>query len=174
MKGSRMKWIDKKFSFNFSVDCYQEIIERLRGTPARIENLIKCVPKKVLKLKQEKSWSIQEHIGHLVCIESLMAGRLDDFESGKKELRAAEITNRQTEKLRYNEKQIELILRDLRKVRKETIVRVENLKPDDFSKTAFHPRLQVQMRLIDVMYFFAEHDDYHIERISNNIKELSP
>jgi len=165
-----MKWTDRKFSFDFPVSCYPEILERLRGTPVRIEDLISGVVKEVLKLKKRNSWSIQEHIGHLVNIESLIKGRLDDYESVKKELRAADMKNRETEESRYNEKSIELILEDLRRVREETVKRIESLSPEHFSKTALHPRLQVPMRLVDVMYFFAEHDDYHLARMSELIQ----
>jgi len=29
-------------------------------------------------------------------------------------------------------------------------------------KTAWHPRLKVRMRLVDLAYFVAEHDDHHL------------
>ena len=161
-----MKWTDRKFSFGFPVSCYPEIIERIRGTPVRIESLIGCIPQEILKLKKGNSWSIQEHIGHLVSIESLMTGRLDDYESGKIELRAADMTNKETEESKYNERSIGSIIEDLRGVREETVRRIESLSPESFSKTALHPRLRVPMRLVDMIYFFAEHDDYHLACIS--------
>lgn len=164
-----MKWTDRKFSFDFPVSNYSDIVERLRGTPFRIENLIDGIPEEVLKFKRGNSWSIQEHIGHLVSIERLMTGRLDDYESGKKELRAADMTNKETEESKYNEVSIESILEDLRRVRKETVKRIESLSPESFSKTALHPRLRVPMRLVDMIYFFAEHDDHHLARISELI-----
>ena len=165
-----MKWTDRKFSFGFPVSCYPEIIERIRGTPVRIESLIGCIPQEILKLKKGNFWSIQEHIGHLVSIESLMTGRLDDYESGKIELRAADMTNKETEESSYNEKSIKLILEELRRVRDKTVKRIESLSPEQFSKTALHPRLYVPMRLVDAMYFFAEHDDYHLARMSELIQ----
>ena len=167
---NKIRWIDRKFSFDFPVSNYPEILERLRGTPSRFEDIIDDIPKEVLKLKKGKSWSIQEHIGHLVSIESLMTGRLNDYESGKKELRAADMTNKKTEESKYNEKSIELILEDLIRVREKTVKRIESLRPEQFSEIALHPRLQVPMRLVDIMYFFAEHDDYHLARISELIQ----
>jgi hypothetical protein len=33
-----------------------------------------------------------------------------------------------------------------------------------------HPRLQQPMRLVDSLYFVAEHDDHHIARISGLLR----
>jgi hypothetical protein len=41
------------------------------------------------------------------------------------------------------------------------------LAPEDFAKTSFHPRLKTTMRLCDMLFFQAEHDQYHLERIKN-------
>lgn len=39
-----------------------------------------------------------------------------------------------------------------------------------FAITAIHPRLHVTMRLVDMLLFQAEHDDYHLTRISELIR----
>ena len=33
-------------------------------------------------------------------------------------------------------------------------------------RTALHPRLKEQIRVIDLVFFIAEHDDHHLARIS--------
>jgi hypothetical protein len=38
------------------------------------------------------------------------------------------------------------------------------------SLLSVHPRLQQPMRLIDALYFVAEHDDHHIARISGLLR----
>jgi len=35
----RIKWTDRSFSFDFPAGIYPEMIERVRGTPARLEDL---------------------------------------------------------------------------------------------------------------------------------------
>ena len=164
--GARIKWVDRKFSFDFPKDYYPEIMGRLRGTPARIEDLIKDIAEETLKRRPENSWSIQEHVGHLISVETLVSGRLDDYEAGKKELRSADMKNRKTEDANYNSRLIESILIELRKVRKNTLRRLAQYSPEMFVRSAFHPRLKVPMRLVDCLYFFAEHDDFHLARIS--------
>lgn len=163
--GARIKWINRKFSFDFPEDYFPEIMERLRGTPARVEDLIKDTTEETLKRRSENFWSIQEHIGHLISVEALVTGRLDDYEAGKKELRAADMKNRKTEDANYNSGLLESILTELRRVRENTMCRLDQYSPEMFARSAFHSRLKVPMRLVDCLYFFAEHDDFHLARI---------
>ena len=44
--------------------------------------------------------------------------------------------------------------------------RLEQLDADRFGQTAIHPRLEQPMRIVDLIYFMAEHDDYHLARIT--------
>lgn len=163
--GARIKWIDRKFSFDFPVDYFPEIRERLRGTPPRVEDLIKDIAGETLKRRSEISWSIQEHVGHLISVEILVSGRLDDYEAKEKELRAADMKNKKTENADYNSRYLESVLIELRKVRGNTMDRLAQYGPEMFARSAFHPRLKVPMRLVDCLYFFAEHDDFHLARI---------
>lgn len=38
--------------------------------------------------------------------------------------------------------------------------------------TALHPRLRVPMNLVDHAFFVAEHDDYHLTRITELLAEF--
>jgi hypothetical protein len=51
------------------------------------------------------------------------------------------------------------------------VERLEGFDADLFARSALHPRLNVQMRLVDMLFFQAEHDDYHLARISE-LKKL--
>jgi len=44
------------------------------------------------------------------------------------------------------------------------------LEPESFARVAIHPRLNIPMRLVDMLYFQAEHDDYHLARISELVR----
>src|ERR1700722_16791265 len=72
---SRPLWFEHKFDFGFPVELYPEIIERLRGTPARIEERLSDVPPALLTRRDGDKWSIQENIGHLLDLDELFAGR---------------------------------------------------------------------------------------------------
>ncbi len=162
---ARIKWTQRRFPFDSPVDVYPELMERLRGTPARVEDRLRSFPAAILTRRDGEVWSIQENAGHLVDTEALFMGRLDDYDAGIAPLRAADMTNRKTFDARHNDQPIESILQDLRRERGALVARLERLAPDQFARTAQHPRLKKPMRVVDMMFFHAEHDDYHLARM---------
>ena len=65
---------------------------------------------------------------------------------------------------------MQLILTDFREQRTQLVARLDNLTSDRFAAVAHHPRLNVPMRLVDMLFFQAEHDDYHLARMSELIR----
>jgi hypothetical protein len=58
------------------------------------------------------------------------------------------------------------ILLAFRRSRQSLVRRFERLPEEMVERTAHHPRLNKPMRVIDLALFIAEHDDYHLARIS--------
>lgn len=171
---ARIQWIDRKFDFSFPAELYPELTERFRGTPARIEDRVKGLYSVIVTRQNGGSWSIQENIGHLLDLEELFAWRLDDYDRNLQVLRAADMTNRKTHEALHNKRPVENILSEFRKARETNIVRLEACDPSYFSRTSLHPRLNKPMRVVDMIYFQAEHDDFHLARISELIRQFSP
>lgn len=165
-----LKWTDRTFQFTFPVEVYPEMIERLRGTPPRLEDRLKQISPEVLTRRDGERWSIQENAGHLLDLESLVSGRLDEYLAGASELHAADMSNRKTYEAEHNQIAIETILKDFRAQRMQLVNRLDRLKPENFAAVAHHPRLNVPMRLVDMLFFQAEHDDFHLARISELIR----
>ena len=165
-----LKWTDRKFDFTFPVEVYPEMIERLRGTPARLEDRVKATKPEFLTRRDGDRWSIQENAGHLLDLESLVSGRLDEYLAGATALHAADMTNRKTYDADHNKLPIESILADFRRQRSALADRLDGLPAETFGVVAQHPRLNVPMRLVDMIFFQAEHDDYHLARISELIR----
>ena len=115
-----------------------------------------------LTVRFNKAWSIQEHIGHLLDLEELHVGRIDDFIARKKILRAADMSNAKTIAADHNHANIHHMLNDFNNSRDELIKRLEALDNKTQKFQALHPRLQIMMRPVDMAYFTAEHDDHHI------------
>ena len=159
------RWFDRRFEFTFPLEQFPNVYVRLRGTPARLEEMIHGNSRENLIRKPEGKWSAQEHAGHLLDLEPLWAQRVDDFVSGKSELTAADLSNRKTDKANHNAQPVEDILMDFRKARLQLVDRVATLKPANMSRTILHPRLRQPMRLVDHLYFADEHDDHHLARI---------
>ncbi len=170
----RVAWTERTFNFDFPVGLHREFLERLRGTPVRVEELISSMPVDRLTVRPDEGWSIQQNVGHLLDLEELFAGRLDDYDASVDVLRAAEMTNRKTHQADHNDKPIESILTAFRQERSNLIQRFERFEPARFGQTAMHPRLNQPMRIVDMMYFQAEHDDYHLARISELKRILEP
>ena len=91
--------------------------------------------------------------------------RLDEYISGARELHAADMSNRKTYDARHNDVPVGSILKSFRGQRMELVDRLDGLEPEIFARIAFHMRLRVQMRLVDMIFFQAEHDDFHLARI---------
>jgi hypothetical protein len=170
---SRVKWTERKFDFSFPAGIFPEMIERIRGTPARLEERVADLPAAILQRKEGERWSIQENAGHLLDLESLVAQRLDEYLAGATELHAADMTNRKTYDAHHNEVAVESILRGFREQRMSLVDRFERLEPGVFERAAWHPRLKVSMRLVDMIFFQAEHDDFHLATISELLRAFS-
>ena len=93
-------WFERKFEFTFPVEHYPNLCARLRGTPARLEEILRGVPQDVLLDKPADKWSPQEHAGHLLDLESLWMARVDDFLAGGDTLTVADLSNRKTHEAR--------------------------------------------------------------------------
>jgi hypothetical protein len=96
--------------------------------------------------------------------------RIDDFLSGKPTLRAADPENRRTFEAYYNEQSIDQVLKEFRKGRGEFVAALEALDSADFARVSRHPRLDMPMRLVDMIAFVGDHDDYHLARIAELIR----
>jgi len=140
------RWFDRKFEFTFPAELFPNLCARLRGTPARLEEL-------------------QQQAGHLLDLEPLWFARVEDFLSGGDQLTAADLRNQKTDDAKHNARDIKDILAEFRAVRSRLLERVASLEPAMFSRTMLHPRLKQPMRLVDHLFFAAEHDDHHLAKI---------
>ncbi len=161
----KQKWVKRKFEFDFPAAEYIDFLQFLKQTPEKLEALINSTSKDFLAKKDGAAWSIQENAGHLLSVDSLFVGRLDDYISNAEVLRPADVSGARTNRVDYNEKSIEDILQKFKLVRREYVDRLELLEPEEFEKIAHHPRLDKPMRLCDMLYFQHEHDKHHLKRI---------
>jgi hypothetical protein len=168
----RTKWVDRKFNFDFPVGIMPSVLERLRGTHARINEIAASLSEAQLKFKSNDKWSIQEHIGHLGDLDDLHDGRLDDFLARKQTLRPADMTNAKTNEAKHNERNVEDLLREFHDKREHFVKRLMNLDAETLYFKSIHPRLQVLMKPVDMAYFTAEHDDHHIASIREIMMSL--
>lgn len=166
----RLEWIKRQFSFELPLGMYPNVVERVRGTPARLEELTRGLPREMLTRRVGDKWSIQEQAGHLLDLEELGWLRLDDFEAGRDPLTAADMTNQKTFAADHNAGPLAKILSAFRQERMAFVRRLDGYDEAFVETTALQPRLQVRIRVIDLVFFIADHDDHHLARISELIR----
>ena len=158
-------WLHRNFKFDFPAELFPSFCARLRGTPARLEELTKDGTHDRLVYRPHDTWSMQENAGHLLDLEALWRKRVDEFLARTPVLTAADMSNRGTHEARHNERSMAELLAAFRSARQLLMDRLDALPAEEFSRSALHPRLGVPMRLVDHLSFMAEHDDHHLARI---------
>jgi uncharacterized damage-inducible protein DinB len=158
-------WFQRTFHFSFPPDLHPNLCVRLRGTPARLEEIVRAHSASILQKKPQQKWSAQEHAGHLLDLEPLWTARVDDYVAGNSVLTTADLSNRKTDEANHNASPLEQILTEFRKARAGLVRRAQEVDPSLFSRVIPHPRLKTPMRLVDHLYFVAEHDDHHLALI---------
>jgi len=158
-------WFERKFDFSFPVEQYPVVCVRLRGTPVRLEEMVRGVPRDVLLEKPDGKWSAQEHAGHLLDLEPLWLARVEDFLRDGDTLTVADLSNRKTHEAHHNTRELTGILAQFREARLRLMDRAATFEPALFARARLHPRLKQPMRLVDHLYFVAEHDDHHLAKI---------
>jgi uncharacterized damage-inducible protein DinB len=158
-------WFERKFEFSFPAELYPNVLARLRGTPARVEETLRKRSQALLVRKPQQKWSAQEHAGHLLNLEPLWLARVGDYVAGSDQLTVTDLQNRQTDAANYNAQPLEKILSEFRGARAKLLQGADEVDAALFARAIPHPRLKTPMRLVDHLYFVAEHDDHHLARI---------
>jgi uncharacterized damage-inducible protein DinB len=163
-------WFERKFAFDLPLSLFPNVVERLRGTPARIEERVRPLPRATLTARFGDAWSIQEIVGHLGDLEPLWITRAEQVLAGQSELAVADLTNRGTSDANHNATPLDSLLARFRTLRARFVSILEGADASALERTARHPRLGTPMRLIDIAFFTAEHDDHHLARITELLR----
>lgn len=169
----KLPWVERRFTFPDRVELSPEVIDRFRGTPARLEEKVRGLPREIL-ICSDGGWTILQNIGHLLDLEPLWDGRLDDFLAGRAELRAADITNAATNRAPHNERELGDLTEMFRRERERQASKLDSLPESSFSLVSVHPRLKMPLRLVDAVTFVCLHDDYHLARIQELKRKFTP
>jgi len=158
-------WFDRSFSFPIAIDQFPFLLQRLQCTALRVQALTQYLPEWQLNLKPDGKWSIKEHIGHMLIMEPLWQHRFKDLINKHTTMTPADLNNTATHEARFNQYNISRIINQFKQQRLKTLHLLAKLETSAFEYTLLHPRLHLPMRITDLMYFVAEHDDHHINTI---------
>jgi hypothetical protein len=168
----QIAWLDRTFTFDQPTGIFASLLERLQGTPVRAEQLVRGLPEKLLGARVAEKWSAKEHFGHLADLQQLDDRRLSEYLDRAEVLSPADMQNRATEDANHRNAPIEDILAKLADGRKQLVNRLEALTEEQVGIIAIHPRLRKPMRILDWVYFLAEHDDHHLALARGVIRKL--
>lgn len=166
----QLPWIQRSFSFNFPASIFPVIFSRLEGSIFRVHSLLLNADDEACSYNKH-GWSVKEHLGHLYDLEELWWKRLQDFRANREMLTAADMTNAKTTAAGHNEKTLEQLLQQFTIERQRLLETVYDFDEAILSLTSVHPRLNQPMRLVDTLFFVAEHDDHHISILSNLLRK---
>jgi uncharacterized damage-inducible protein DinB len=158
-------WLERTFNFDFPVTNFPVIYSRLEGNILRLEKMLEHASEEAT-CRRDDGWCIKEQVGHLTDMEALWWKRLEDFKDGKVTLAAADMSNEKTRAAKHKERPLGDLLHDFRIERTMILDSIYHFDAEMLSRTAIHPRLKTPMRVVDSLYFVAEHDDHHICTIS--------
>ena len=162
MNIARTPWFDRKFDKIDDNSQILNIIERLEGTPSRLHNKLVNCSDKYLSMHKDHKWSLKKEVGHLGDLEPLWLKRVKEIKAGVEDLSPADLQNTKTDEANHDDRKILDLISDFAKQRASLIKELKNCVAGDLSHEANHPRLGTPMRLVDLAYFVAEHDDHHL------------
>ena len=164
-------WFDRKFDFSGLPPAqFANILERLRGTPGRLEERTRDLEHAVLARREGGRWSIQEQAGHLLDLEPVWLRRSEQIFAGEAELLVVDLTNRRTHDARHNDRELAELLAGFRGARGRLLELLERADEAVIVRSALHPRLRQPLRLLDLAAFVAEHDDHHLAEITGMLR----
>lgn len=167
------KW--NEFEFNNGIDNAKLplILERFTGTPARLEVKIRTMNPELLTSSEKSAWSINQHVGHISLLEKVWKQRIKEITEDFEEFSGVVISDDEYIQANFNEQSIADIITALKIKRERLYYRILELTENDLNKSTIHPRLKVKMKIIDLLSFICDHDDYHLAEITKIYRSLN-
>lgn len=158
----RTPWFDRHFASIEDNGLLPGILERLDGTAPRLRALLRGVAH---VRAADAGWSIAKEVGHLIDLEPLWLDRVRDLERGETVMTAADLTNRATHEADHDSWPLAQLVDRFETARDTLVATLRGAADEVLERSARHPRLGTPMRIVDLAYFVAEHDDHHLARM---------
>jgi hypothetical protein len=158
-------WSERHFAFGVPMQEQPFLMERLRGAPVRLQEMLRGRSIESARLQLTDRWCVLEHIAHLNLIQDKVGQRLEDF--GRMSVRLSTVDLSEQDLLLHAQRGRGLgdVIEEFRIKRNYFVRCAEVLSPKAKEHYALHPCLQARLRLVDQLYVLAEHDDHHFAHI---------
>jgi uncharacterized damage-inducible protein DinB len=158
----RTPWFDRRFPPIEDNGLLPGVLERLEGTACRLRSLLSGIER---ASPVDAGWTIAQEVGHLIDLEPLWLARAHDIIRGQADLTVADLSNRATHEGDHDQWPVAQLVDRFERARRGLVTALRETNEGDRDRSARHPRLGTPMRLIDLAYFVAEHDDHHLARL---------
>lgn len=141
-------------------------LDAAEKSPKEIAAAVSGVSEKVLRYKPAPpEWCVLEVLGHLADVEMVYGYRLRQMLADTKPVIAPLDQDAWARNLHYmNSPPVELVA-FYGLARHHNMRLLRRLKPDDLSKSAFHPELQREMTVADLVERMGGHGAAHLKQI---------
>lgn len=157
-----LPWSERKLPFGKSLDELPLLLERMIGTPARLWQLARAVPRERLTLSRSGSWSAMEHMVHLTFLDERMDDRVEDFMARRATLCRIDMGAQEGVMARNRGRDPGDLLEEFRLGRNALVERIRSMDPGALRHCAQHPCMGRLLRPVDMAMYLAEHDDHHL------------
>ncbi len=149
-------------------------LDQLLTFPISLKAVIGKIDTRLLLERPQQKWSIQTHAGHLLTMESLWIGRLDDYFLERPALRPWNGTNADTEAAQFDLQNISQILDDLESIRTAHVNMIKQNLEILSPRNCLHESSGKQMSFLEHLQWIVDHDHKHLNIINERIIEWKP
>lgn len=146
-------------------------IDQLLTFPITLRDVIQKVDNTLLLDRPQQKWSIQTHAGHLLTMESLWIGRLDDFFLERPTLRPWNGNNADTEAAQFDLQNISQILDDFESIRTAHLTMIKKNLELLIPRSCLHERSGRQLSFQEHLQWIVNHDQEHLKIINERINQ---
>ncbi len=140
----------------------ESVCDALMAFPQRLSDTVMACDASKWTAQTGEAWSVQEHVGHLLAMESLWIARIDDFVMGSDVLRPWNGHNNDVRMARFNDQKMGALLRDFKDTRSAIVEFSAELIDQRIGRLVLNERLDRRFSLYDHLAFIAEHDAHHL------------
>jgi len=145
---------------------FNRLLEAAEKSPKQIAAAVSGLSPEVLRYRRSpEKWCVLEILGHLADIEIVYGYRLRQMLADTEPVLAPLDQDAWARHLHYMDSPPAELLAFYGLGRHHNLRLLRTLKPADLSKSAFHPEMQQQMTVADLIQNMAAHGAAHLEQI---------
>ena len=144
----------------------KKYLDAAEKSPKEIAAAVSGLPEKVLRYKPSpEEWCVLEILGHLADVEIIYGYRLRQMLADAKPVIASLDQNAWARNLNYLDSPPSELVAFYGLARHHNLRLLRSLKAPDFSKSAFHPEMQREMTVADLVERMGGHGAAHLQQV---------